>query len=121
MVNCGVSKKIMTLTTLLFFLYQVYKERFDISTYWWNDGVKLNTEKSLADPRGARDVRPISVQFLSFSYSFQQKYCQTRMHSSRMCTVRSSSRLLGVSASVHAGIHTHPLGLGLDTPPPWTE
>ena len=38
------------------------------------------------------------------------------MHSSRIRTARSSSRLLGrgVSASVHAGIH--PLGLGLDTP-----
>ena len=32
----------------------------------------------------------------------------TRMHSSRMRTVRCSSRLLGeVSAQVHAGIHTH--------------
>ena len=43
------------------------------------------------------------------------------MHSSRMRTDRSSSRLLGVggeevSASVHAGIHTPP-GLGLETPP----
>ena len=43
----------------------------------------------------------------------------TKMHSSRMRTVRSSSRLLGgVSASVHAGIHTPPLCLGLDTRPP---
>ena len=33
-----------------------------------------------------------------------------------MRTVRSSSRLLRGSASVHAGIHL-PLGLGLDTPP----
>ena len=48
-----------------------------------------------------------------------------RMHSSRMRTVRSSSRLLGggMSASVHAGIHTHtwpgpghPPGLGLEAP-----
>ena len=49
------------------------------------------------------------------------------MHSSRMRAVRSSSRLLGggVSASVHAGIHTPsrpgpgpspPPGLGLETP-----
>ena len=59
---------------------------------------------------------------------------KTRMHSSRMRTARSSSRLLGegVSASVHAGIHTRPrvwawrpsLGVGLETPPsvsldPW--
>ena len=49
-----------------------------------------------------------------------------------MCTTRSSSRLLGVSASVHAGIpprpdpSTSPLGVGLETPqgqtpqlPPW--
>ena len=34
-----------------------------------------------------------------------------------MRTARSSSRLWGgVSASVHAGIHTPPPGLGLDTP-----
>ena len=41
----------------------------------------------------------------------------TRMHSSRMRTARSSSRLLGGggSASVHARIH--PPGLGLDTTP----
>ena len=58
----------------------------------------------------------------------------TRMHSSRMGTASSSSRLLGGSASVHAGIYTHPrfgpgdlpwpdpstshLGEGLETPPP---
>ena len=53
----------------------------------------------------------------------------TRMHSSRMRTARSSSRLLGegVSASVHAGIHipsppppgpghSLPPGVGLETP-----
>ena len=40
-----------------------------------------------------------------------------RMHSSRMSTVGSSSRLLGSSASVHAG--THPQGLFLDTPKVW--
>ena len=58
----------------------------------------------------------------------------TRMHSSRMCTTRNSSRLLGrrVSASVQAWIHPTwawawmalpgpgpghpPPGLGLDTP-----
>ena len=40
------------------------------------------------------------------------------MHSSRLRTVRSSSRQLwGGSVSVHAGIH-HPLGVGLETPPP---
>ena len=47
------------------------------------------------------------------------------MHSSRMCTVRSSSHLLhegGGSASVHAGIHPphlsldSPTGLGLEIP-----
>ena len=39
------------------------------------------------------------------------------MHSSRMRTARSSSRLQGgVPASVHAGIH--PLGVDLETPPP---
>ena len=39
------------------------------------------------------------------------------MHSSRMHSARSSSHLLeGVSASVHAGIHTPP-GVGLETIP----
>ena len=44
----------------------------------------------------------------------------TRMHSSRMRTACSSSRLLGggVSASVHAGIPP-PLGVGLETPWVW--
>ena len=37
------------------------------------------------------------------------------MYSSRMHTARSSSRLRGGSASVHAGIH--PPGVGLETPP----
>ena len=45
----------------------------------------------------------------------------TRMHSGRIHTIRSSSCMLGVSASVHAGIHTliwtPRLGLGLETPP----
>ena len=42
---------------------------------------------------------------------------KTEIHSSRMRTVCSSSRLQGggVSASVHAGKHIHPLW-GLDTP-----
>ena len=51
---------------------------------------------------------------------------KTRMHSSRMRTVRSSSRLLGgLSASVHAGIQSpilgpgHPPDLGVDTP--WAD
>ena len=39
------------------------------------------------------------------------------MHSSRMRTARSSSRLLGGSASVHAGIHTPPPPEGLDLDP----
>ena len=39
----------------------------------------------------------LSVQFLSFSCSFLQKFDQTRMHSSRMRTARSSSRLGGGS------------------------
>ena len=39
----------------------------------------------------------------------------TRMHSSRMRTARSSSRLLGVSTSVHAGT---PPGCGPGEPPP---
>ena len=42
---------------------------------------------------------------------------KTRMHSSRMRFARSSSHLLGVSASVHAGIHPHQ-GVGLEIPPP---
>ena len=37
------------------------------------------------------------------------------MHSNRMCTARSSSRLWGGSTSVHVGIP--PLGVGLETPP----
>ena len=56
---------------------------------------------------------------LLFSTDFK-----ARMHSSRMHTARSSSRLLGWSASVHAGIHPsrpgpghHPPGL--DTPQLW--
>ena len=36
---------------------------------------------------------PLSVKYLSFSRSFRQKYCKTRMHSSRMRTVRCSGRL----------------------------
>ena len=44
-----------------------------------------------------------------------EKITETRMHSSRMPTVRSSSRLLGGSASVHAGIHPPTPGPG---PPP---
>ena len=39
------------------------------------------------------------VHFLGpLSFIFMQKICQTRMHSSRMCTVRCSGRLLGMSA-----------------------
>ena len=38
------------------------------------------------------------------------------MHSSRMCTARSSSSLLGV-VCLSACWDTHPPGLGLDTPP----
>ena len=51
------------------------------------------------------------------------------MHSSRMLTVRRSSRLLGggLSASVHSGIYTPPPGFGhppapgldLDSPQAW--
>ena len=37
---------------------------------------------------GARDAPP-RVQILSFSCSFRQKNCKTRMHSSRMRTTRS--------------------------------
>ena len=52
----------------------------------------------------------------------------TSVHSSRMHTIHSSSRLLGgwVSVLVHAGIHPlrlgldNPLGLGLDTRKVWT-
>ena len=48
----------------------------------------------------------------------------TRMHSSRMCTTRSNSHLLGGSALVYAGLHTpgpgsgpgDPPGVGLETP-----
>ena len=44
----------------------------------------------------------------------------TRMHSSRMCTTRSSSRLVGGgAASVHAGIH--PLGPGTPWVWAWTS
>ena len=52
-----------------------------------------------------------------------QTFNPTRMPSRRMRTARSSSRLLGVSASVHAGINpprcgpADPPGVGLDTPP----
>ena len=53
----------------------------------------------------------LSTEFLTHA-------CETRMHSSRMSTIYSSSCLVGgESASVHAGIHTHtPPGLGLDPP-----
>ena len=48
-----------------------------------------------ADLRGGtRDTRPLLVQFISCSCNFRQKLCQTRMHSSRMRTGRSISRLL---------------------------
>ena len=46
---------------------------------------------------GARDTSHLGVQILSFSCSFRQKNCKTRMHSSRMHTVR----LLPVSPSMH--------------------
>ena len=36
-----------------------------------------------------------------------------------MCTAHGSSHARGVSASVHAGIHTLP-GVGLETPRVWT-
>ena len=50
---------------------------------------------------------------------------KTRMHSSRMRTVRTVAVCWGVSASVHARVHPpplwpgpgHPPGLSLDTPP----
>ena len=88
---------------------------------------------AVVDPKGVLGMcTPLSVQILSFSCSFQQKKSQTRMHSSRMRTVRCSDRqgggclpggvclggvcqgvLLGdlpggwgVSAPVHAGTHT---------------
>ena len=49
-----------------------------------------------ADLWGVKDARPLSVQF-SFSCSFWQNkiLCQTRMHSSRMHTIRCSSHLQG--------------------------
>ena len=45
---------------------------------------------------------------------------QTRMHSSRMRTARSSSRLLGVCLRACWDTHTnpHPSSVGLETPPP---
>ena len=46
----------------------------------------------------------------------KEKRNTTRMHSSRMRTVHSSSCLLGGSASMHAGKHS-PTGLGLDPHP----
>ena len=51
---------------------------------------------------GARDARPLGVQILSFSCSFRQKNCKTRMHSSRMHTACS----LTISRRVP---HTPPL------------
>ena len=51
----------------------------------------------LANPRGGQGheapPRPI---FFSFSCSFQEQLTKTRMHSSRMRTARSSSRLGGL-------------------------
>ena len=42
----------------------------------------------------------------------------TRMHSSRMRTARSSSRLLGEGCLPHCMLgYTHPPGVGLETPP----
>ena len=57
------------------------------------------------------DIFLILIRFLILN--------KTRMRSSRMCTARSSSRLLGGgSASVHAGIHTPGCGPG-DAPWVW--
>ena len=49
---------------------------------------------------------------------FDKQQLTTRMHSSRMCTVRSSSRLLGECLPQCMLGYTPPLGLGLDTPSP---
>ena len=49
--------------------------------------------------------------FTEMSNNNQHKYVHTRMHSSRMCTTRSSS-CWGRFASVHAGIHPPGCGPG---------
>ena len=56
-----------------------------------------NCQKAVADPREAPVTRaPSPLGPICFiSCTFQQTFCQTRMHSSRMRTVRNSSRLLG--------------------------
>ena len=58
--------------------------------------------------------------------NFEMRKIQyTRMHSSRMCTACGSKFPRGVSASVHAGIHTRgvgletPMGVGPETPQMW--
>ena len=55
-----------------------------------------------------------------FCHWIQWKHLGTRMHSSRMCTIQSSSRLLGGWLSQYMLRYPTPLGLGLDTPRAWT-
>ena len=70
---------------------------------------------SLTNPRGALWIwDPLSPISLIFIAVFGKQFCQIRMHSSRMRSARGSSHPWG-SASVHAGTHNTPLGVGLDT------
>ena len=56
--------------------------------------------------------------YISWIKQYPIKLPVTRMHSSRMCTDCSSS-CRGGSASVQAGIHPLPPGVGLETPQLW--
>ena len=81
----------------------------------WNSVKGIASDgSSIFQRRGganSREMRPGDI--------FPKNCMKTRMHSSRMRTVRrSSSRLLG-SICLSACSDTHPPGLGLDTPRAW--
>ena len=84
-----------------FLVYYFYKERVPVQS-------QIVKDISRAAAHYSENVTSTSADHHEFT-------SQTRMHSSRMRTVRSSGRVgvsaRGVSASLHAGIHT----------PPWTE
>ena len=58
----------------------------------------------------SREIHQWFVRLSCEALTEQGKIWSTRMHSSKMCAIRCSSRLLGggVSAPVHAGIHPPP-------------
>ena len=63
---------------------------------------------------------PLSVKYLWFSRSFRQKYCKTRIHSSRIRTFRCRGVCLGVCVP-REGVCPRGSGHGVYTSPLWTD